>query len=156
MAMAEHPMEATQLSHIAFQDKCFAFCDDDRYRRFQGARFQMSDEKILEIILDYFNAQEAACVNAKRQISELVNATESHQTVSEQTFNVLKFVEHKGEKLNEFGTAERKDNDEQAWLHAFNILKQNDSTINKRFHGVGYVYSYWIYNERIFRQKLKG
>ncbi len=115
----------------------------------------MSDEKILEIILDYFNATEAACVNPKRQISELVNVTESHQTVSEQTFSILRFTEHQGTKLNEFGTAERKDNDEQAWLHVFNILKQNDSTINKRFHAAGYVYSYWIYNDRIFRQKLK-
>jgi hypothetical protein len=118
----------------------------------------MSDknQRLAEIVLDYLNAQEASCVNARRQIGELFTVAEPTQqkTVSEQAFN-LKFVEHTGSKLNEYATAERKDNDEQAWLQAFNILKQNDSTINERFHAAGYVYSYWIYNERIFRQKLK-
>lgn len=115
-------------------------------------------QKLAEIFLDQLNAQEAACVNARRQIDELFNMTESTQrkAVPEQTFNVLKFTEHKGEKLNEFATAERKDNDEQTWLQAYNILKQNDSTINQRFHAAGYVYSYWLFNERIFRQKLKS
>ena len=117
----------------------------------------MSDKALAEIFLDYLNAQEAACVSARRQISELFNVTEPTQqkTAPEQAFQILKFQEHKGSKLNEFATAERANNDEQAWLNAFNILKASDATINKRFHAAGYMYSYWIYDERIFRQKLK-
>ena len=39
-------------------------------------------------------------------------------------------------------------------LKVLEILK--DATIQKRFHGPGYAFTYWIWNGRIFRQKLKG
>jgi hypothetical protein len=118
----------------------------------------MSSERLAEIIVDYANAQESAAVNLKRQIVELVNATEKHPaTVPEQTtFTVLKFESQKGSTLGDFETAEKKNNVEQNWTHAYNILKQSNSTINARFHGPGYAHSYWFYNEKIYRQKLKS
>jgi hypothetical protein len=115
----------------------------------------MTDEKALEIMVDFFNALEAACVNGKRQISELVNTDEKESRVPEQTFNVLKFEPQKGEKLGEFETAEKKNNTEQNWNHAFNILKAANSTINGRYHGEAYICSYWLFKDKIYRQKLK-
>jgi hypothetical protein len=120
----------------------------------KGAILKMSDknQKLAEIFLDYLNAQEASCVNARRQIGEPTQ----QKTVPEQAFSILHFEEHTGTKLAEFGTAEKSKNKEEDWLNAFNILKASDATINKRFHGSGFECSYWTYNERIFRQKLKN
>ena len=116
----------------------------------------MTDEKTLEIRADFFNALEAACVNGRRQIAEVMKVTEKDTvTVPEQTFSILKFEPQKGEKLGEFETAEKKNNTEKNWNHAFNILKAANSTINGRYHGEAYICSYWLYGERIFRQKLK-
>lgn len=117
----------------------------------------MSEDKLAEILVDYANAEEASAVNLKRQVVELVNASEKHPaTVPEQTtFNVLKFEAQKGPTLRDFETAEKKNNVEQNWNHALNILKSANATINNRFHGPNYVYSYWLYTDRIFRQKLK-
>jgi hypothetical protein len=117
----------------------------------------MTEDQILEIVTDFLNALEAACVDAKRQISEVVNVSEKRAaTVPEQTtFNILKMETQKGSTLGDFETAEKKNNIEQNWTHAYNILKQSNATINARFHGPGYAYSYWLYNEKIYRQKLK-
>lgn len=115
----------------------------------------MTDEKTLEIMVDFFNAVESACVNGRQQIAEAMKVTEKNVvTVPEQTFNVLKFEPQKGEKLGEFETAEKKNNTEQNWTHAFNILKAANATINSRYHGPDYVFSYWLYQDRVFRQKL--
>ena len=117
----------------------------------------MSDkaQKVAEIFLDFLNAIESASISCKRQLAEVFTGVESGQT-SEQAFSTLKFQEHRGEKLNEFGTSERANNDEKAWMDAFNLLKTAGATINKRFHGPNFIYAYWLYNERIFRQKLKN
>jgi hypothetical protein len=116
----------------------------------------MTDEKTLEIIVDFFNAVESACVNGRRQIAEAMKVTEKDTvTVPEQTFNLLKFEPQKGEKLGEFETAEKKNNTEQNWNHAYNVLKQSNSTINARYHGEAYICSYWLFKDKIYRQKLK-
>jgi hypothetical protein len=115
----------------------------------------MSEDRIAEILADYANAQEAAAVNLKRQIVELVNATEKRATaIPEQTFDLLKFEAHKSEKLKDFEVADKRNNLEQNWTHVSNILKAADATINSRYHGLGYVFSYWLYQDRVFRQKL--
>lgn len=76
-------------------------------------------------------------------------------TVPEQIFVVLKFEAQSGERLGDFETADKKNNTEENWTHAFNILKQANATISNRFHGGSYLFTYWIYSERIFRQRLK-
>lgn len=115
----------------------------------------MNDE-LSEIITDFFNAVESACVNAKRQIAEIKGVTEkkSVTAVKEETFN-LKFDPQKGEKLGDFETADLKNNIPDKFQCAFNILSKSNSVIGNRYYGIGYVYTYWIYNDRIFRKKLK-
>jgi hypothetical protein len=121
----------------------------------------MSEEKVLEILNDLGNEFEAMGVKLKHATAELVTkgATEKPKnavTVPEQTFDLLKFEPQKGEKLGEFEIADKKNSIAQNWTQAFNILNQNNATINNRFHGLGYVYAYWTYQERIYRKKLKG
>jgi len=76
--------------------------------------------------------------------------------VSEQTFNILKFDPQEGAKLGAYDVAYKANNLEDKWTQAFNILRQNNSTIKARYHGQGYVYSYWLYGEnKVYRQALK-
>ena len=76
-------------------------------------------------------------------------------TVKEETFSTLKWVEQTGEKLGSYQTADKKDNLGEPWQTAFNILQKSEATIAKRYHGTQYVFSYWLFGERIFRQLLK-
>jgi hypothetical protein len=87
--------------------------------------------------------------------TEVKGDKSGHAGVSETTFSILSFEPQKGEKLGDFETASSKNNIPDKWNQAFNILKQNNSSINVRYHGQGYQFSYWIYGDRIFRQKLK-
>jgi hypothetical protein len=76
--------------------------------------------------------------------------------VKEETFNILKFESQQGAKIGEFEVAYKANNIEDKWIQAFNILRQSNSTINSRYHGEGYQFSYWLYGEgKIYRQKLK-
>jgi hypothetical protein len=75
--------------------------------------------------------------------------------VIEETFLVLKWVEQTGEKLGSYETADKKDNLGDAWQSAFNILQKSEATISKRYHGPQYGFAYWLFGERIFRQRLK-
>ena len=77
------------------------------------------------------------------------------KTVSEDTFQVLKFEEQKSDKLGIFATADPKENDAERFALAFSILKANESTISKRYHGQGYVNSYWTFGDKIYRQLKK-
>ena len=76
--------------------------------------------------------------------------------VPEQTFQILKFEDAKGEKLGEFQIAYKSSNLPDKWSSAYNILRQNNATIKERYHGPDYEFGYWLYGEdKIFRQKLK-
>jgi hypothetical protein len=75
--------------------------------------------------------------------------------VPEETFINLKYDAQNTEKLGQFETADPKQNDETRFQLAFSILKNNESTIAKRYHASNYVYSYWIFGDKIYRQMLK-
>src|SRR3990170_4103263 len=76
--------------------------------------------------------------------------------VQELTFTILKFEPQQGAKLGEFDVAHKQNNLEDKWHPAYNILRNSNATINSRYHGQDYVYSYWLYGEnRIYRQKLR-
>jgi hypothetical protein len=76
--------------------------------------------------------------------------------VKEETFNILKFEPQEGVKIGAYDVAYKGNNIEDKWVHAYSVLRQSNSTINVRYRGPGYVYSYWIYGEgKIYRQKLK-
>lgn len=119
----------------------------------------MSDDlKIfLEDLLIYLEAEEANIVQLKRQITKLTGPKEAKATLPELTFNILKWEAEEGAKLGKYEVAYQKANIPDKWQHGFNILRNNNALISKRFHENGYVYSYWIFPEkyvdRIFRKK---
>ena len=76
--------------------------------------------------------------------------------VKEETFTILKFEAQQGAKIGEFDVAYKANNLEDKWHHAYNVLRNSNATINSRYHGQSYAYSYWLYGEnKIYRQKLK-
>jgi len=116
----------------------------------------MVDERTLEILVDFGNALEAAVVNMKRQVAEVVGV-KAAVAVAEETFNILKFEKQEGNRIGEFGVAYKKANIPEKFQQAWNILNKNNAVIGDRYHGEGYVYAYWLYGEgKIYRQKLKG
>jgi len=76
------------------------------------------------------------------------------KAVLESNFD-LTYVKRTGAKIGEFEIADEKDSPKDLYDRALNILKQNGATISKRYHGDGYVYAYWEYQNKIWRQKLK-
>jgi hypothetical protein len=119
-------------------------------------------EKVLEVISNFANSLEATSVKVKQDIAELVSVESSKReavgvAVREETFTVLRFEPQKGEHLGDFEVAYKAGNLPDKWVHAFNVLRQNNSVISSRYHGEGYVYSYWLYGEwKIYRQRLKA
>lgn len=76
--------------------------------------------------------------------------------IKEETFNSLKFEPQQGVKIGKYDVAYKANNIEDKWTQAYNILKKNNNTINNRYHGENYEFSYWLYGEgKIYRQKLK-
>ena len=113
------------------------------------------DEKLEADLVDFVTAIESACFDFKQRIAQKHGvADQEGSIVSEINFN-LNFSEFNTQKLGTFEVAEEKDNTPDKWNRAHNILKQKNSTISTRYHGKDYVYSYWLYNGKIYRQKLK-
>jgi len=94
---------------------------------------------------------------ANEQLEKMApSATKQAAAVKEETFNILKFELHQGAKIGEFEVAYKANNLPDKWTSAFNVLRQNNATINSRYYGEGYVYGYWLYGEeKIYRQTLK-
>ena len=85
-----------------------------------------------------------------------VKANNQTAAVQEATFNTLRFEAQQGAKLGEYEIAYKASNLEDKWRTAHNILRNSNATINDRYHGESYLYSYWLYGEdKIYRQKLK-
>jgi len=84
-----------------------------------------------------------------------VGLEKKQAAVNEATFN-LKYEEQTGPKLGLYAIAHEQVNIPEKWRTAYNILKNADSTISNRYHGEGYVYGFWIFNGKIYRQKLNG
>lgn len=74
--------------------------------------------------------------------------------VPESTFN-LPFQDREGERLGKYGTAIKKDSPPELYQKAFNVLKQTSSTIDQRYTFNNYNYSYWLYQDVIYRQSRK-
>jgi hypothetical protein len=111
--------------------------------------------------VDFFvKLRDAACMikDACEEYLEKLAPPQAKQAavVKEETFNILKFELQQGAKIGDYEVAYRANNIEEKWIQANNILRQNNSTINSRYHGHGYVFSYWLYGlDKIYRQKLK-
>jgi hypothetical protein len=83
-------------------------------------------------------------------------ATCGNAATPEPVFTCLTFEPHRGERLGDYETAQAKNNRQEQFDQAFNILKTADASIQNRFHGPNYAHSYWLYNLMIYRQKLKN
>ena len=112
-------------------------------------------EKIVEAIVDFANAIEAACVQLRRYIGEVHGVG-----VSEDIFlNLLSWEKGQGSRIGEFEFTTRKaNNSSNAFNHAYNVLKANNASIGNRFHDEGFQYSYWLFSSKpdtVYRQVLK-
>lgn len=101
-----------------------------------------------------------ACQIIADAANEYIKSVSSPQleltAVQELTFTTLKFEVQQGAKLGDFEVAYKQNNLPDKWQSAYNILRNNNSTIKDRYHGDTYQYSYWLYSEdKIYRQKLK-
>ena len=115
----------------------------------------MSDEKVLEILVNFANAIEAASVDLKHRVGELTGVRES-ATVKEETFTILKWEKQTGNRLGEFEITSKASNLVDKFSHAYGVLRASNATIKERYHDLGYAYSYWLYGEhKIYRQKMK-
>jgi hypothetical protein len=76
--------------------------------------------------------------------------------VNEQTFLCLPFEPQEGQRIGPYDVAYEPQSPPEKWTHAMNILKANKAVIEKRFHGPGYKFAYWLFGEhKIYRQALK-
>jgi len=113
------------------------------------------NEELEADLLDLVAAIEGACVDFKRKIAKRHGVVdEEAPAVSEANFD-LNYTEYTSQKLGTFEVAEEKGSLREKWSRALNILKQANATISSRYHGENYTFSYWTYNSRIYRQKLK-
>jgi len=114
----------------------------------------VSEEKVLEILIDLCTALEAAAIDAKHRIAELTSAKEP-QAVREETFDILKFEPQTGSRLGQFEIAAKAKNLEDKFNHAFQILRQANAVIADPYHGPNYKHNYWTYQDAIYRKVRK-
>jgi hypothetical protein len=89
-------------------------------------------------------------------LTEKPSTPKQNTAVNEINFNTLKFEPQEGTKLGDYELAYKQNNLPDKWQSAYNILRINNSTIKDRYHGEGYLFSYWLFGEgKIYRQKLK-
>lgn len=109
---------------------------------------QFKAERIDALINKYGRVK--GFVDAEKKGSEL------SPFVDETTFYILKFEPQKGERLGEFAVADKASNIPDKFSQAYGILRTNNATIQNRYHGPDYEYTYWLYGEgKIYRQKKK-
>jgi hypothetical protein len=114
----------------------------------------MSEEDIATAaLLEYLSCYEAGIVQAKRLIAQRKGVEGA--TVNEQTFMILEFDQKVGSRIGEYEVADKANSISEKWTHAYNILRQSNAIISSRYHREGYEYSYWLYGDKIYRQKLK-
>jgi hypothetical protein len=83
-------------------------------------------------------------------------AREEKTAVNEEILSILKYESQQGIKLGEFEVAYKQTNVTEKFQNAFEVLSKSNATIQSRYHGKEYVYSYWLFGEgKIYRQKLK-
>lgn len=77
--------------------------------------------------------------------------------VAEETYySILKFEPQQGTKLGSYEVAYKPNNLPDKWQSAYDILSKSNATIQSRYLGKGYAYSYWLFGEgKIYRQKRK-
>jgi hypothetical protein len=114
------------------------------------------EDLALEALLEFLNGCESGIMAARQRIKETKLPKKETPAVAEQTFLCLKFEPQTGQKIGPYDVAYEPQNLPQNWTHAMNVLKANNTVIEKRYHGPGYKFSYWLFGEhKIYRQILK-
>lgn len=83
---------------------------------------------------------------------------EEKPVVNEETFLAHKFEPQQGIKLGVFEVSFKANSESTAdkWQSAYDVLSKAHATIQERYRGQDYKFSYWLYGEgKIYRQKLK-
>jgi len=113
-------------------------------------------QKLGDMLAQIRNAFQEAADAIDAYINFLGKPLVSTSFVKEEIFAVLKFEKQQGAKIGEYEVAYKQNNLSETWIQAYNILRQNNATINNRYTGTDYVYNYWLYDEdKIYRQKMK-
>lgn len=119
----------------------------------------MSEDKsyrVVEALKLYVDAQTNAVEILRQALTKLETSPAAKGDPIEEAFSLLKWETCKGSRLGDFEVAYRAQNVQDPWQHAYSILRANNATINSRYSGPDYQFSYWLYDEdRIFRQKRK-
>lgn len=81
-------------------------------------------------------------------------------TVQELAFTALNWERQEGGRIGNYEIATKAKNDSAKWTAAHEILTEAKATIQTRYLGKDYQFSYWLYDstfaqEKIYRQKLK-
>jgi len=113
-------------------------------------------QKLGEMLTRIRNAFQGATDAIDAYINFLGKPIGTTSFVEEETFTILKFEKQQGAKIGEYEVAYIPSNLADKWVQAYNILRQNNATINNRYYGENYVHNYWLYDEdKIYRQKLR-
>jgi hypothetical protein len=132
----------------------------------------MSEDPATEALIEFLNAVEAGTAAAKQRIKDGKHIEDKEKSswdptkrpsqkqetpaVAEQTFLCLKFEPQEGQKIGRYDVAYEPQNLPENWTYAMNVLKANNAVIEKRYHGPGYKFAYWLFGEhKIYRQALK-
>lgn len=87
--------------------------------------------------------------------AEVRNEKKTTAAVNELNFTTLKFETQKGAKLGDYEVAYKNSNLPEKWSSPFNVLNASNATIQNRYYGAEYVFSYWLYgSDKIYRKKL--
>ena len=116
------------------------------------------DRKLVEFLVKLRDAYTMAAEATNDYLETLAppEAKEEKPAVVEATFSILKFEPQKGAKLGDYEVAYKPNNLPDKWSGAFNVLNASNATIQNRYHGQGYQFSYWLYGQdKIYRQKRK-
>lgn len=110
-------------------------------------------EKQSEALLNFADALENAALVLKQSIGKELKTPQ----VSEGPFLTLKYEKRTGNRLKDFEVATKTLNSGSAdFDRCLSILKRNNTTIQNRFKDQGWQFSYWVYQDAIYRQALKS
>ncbi|MGA2523646.1 MAG: hypothetical protein ABSF65_05780 [Candidatus Bathyarchaeia archaeon] len=116
-----------------------------------------ADRKLVEFLVKVRDGAQQIADAANEYVESLTPPEiKEENAVDENTFSCLKFDAQQGNKLGSFDVAYKTTNPADKWTQAFDVLSKANSTIQTRYHGKNYEFSYWLYGEgKIYRQKLK-
>ena len=86
----------------------------------------MTDEKVLEILVDFTNALEAACVNVRQRIAELTGVSASVAVPVGADFNKLPYEKKQGTKGEYEQTSKRSTNNSDVFQALQKKLREHN------------------------------